>query len=107
MYTAAYTRKSVEGTVMSSDLKVVKLSHNIGARVDGVRLGELDAETAAAINRTLAQHRVLFFRGQHHLDDDSHYRIRREPGRAHDPAPHSEVRRQPGDAAGVLCRPRR
>ena len=27
---------------MSSDLRVVKLSENIGARVDGVRLGELD-----------------------------------------------------------------
>ncbi len=58
---------------MSSDLRVVKLSENIGARVDGVRLGELDAETAAAINRTLAQHKVLFFRGQHHLDDESHF----------------------------------
>jgi alpha-ketoglutarate-dependent sulfate ester dioxygenase len=57
---------------MSSDLRVVKLSENIGARVDGVRLGALDAETAAAINRTLAQHKVLFFRGQHHLDDEGH-----------------------------------
>lgn len=58
---------------MSSDLRVVKLSENIGARVDGVRLGELDAETATAINQTLAQHKVLFFRGQHHLDDESHF----------------------------------
>ncbi len=58
---------------MSSDLRVVKLSENIGARVDGVRLGELDAETAAAINRALGQHKVLFFRGQHHLDDESHF----------------------------------
>src|SRR5271157_878311 len=58
---------------MSSDLRVVKLSENIGARVEGVRLGELNAETAAAINRTLAQHRVLFFRGQQHLDDESHF----------------------------------
>src|ERR1700738_2145071 len=58
---------------MSSDLHGVKLSENIGARVDGVRLGELDAETAAAINQTLAQHKVLFFRGQDHLDDESHF----------------------------------
>jgi alpha-ketoglutarate-dependent sulfate ester dioxygenase len=58
---------------MSSDLRVVKLSENIGARIDGVRLGELDAETAAAINRTLAQHKVVFFRDQHHLDDESHF----------------------------------
>lgn len=58
---------------MSSDLHVVKLGENIGARVDGVRLGEFDAETAAAINQALAAHKVLFFRGQGHLDDDSHY----------------------------------
>jgi taurine dioxygenase len=58
---------------MSSDLRVVKLSENIGARVDGVRLGELDAETATAINQMLAQHKVLFFRGQHHLDDETHF----------------------------------
>ncbi|MDT5220698.1 MAG: alkyl sulfatase, partial [Mycobacterium sp.] len=58
---------------MSSDLRVVKLGENIGARVDGVRLGELDADTAAAINQALVTHKVVFFRGQHHLDDDSHY----------------------------------
>jgi alpha-ketoglutarate-dependent taurine dioxygenase len=58
---------------MSSDLRVVKLGENIGARVEGVRLGELDTETATAINQALAAHKVLFFREQHHLDDDSHY----------------------------------
>ena len=58
---------------MSRDLRVVKLGENIGARVEGVRLAELDTETAAAINQALAAHKVLFFRGQHHLDDDSHY----------------------------------
>jgi len=58
---------------VSSDLRVVKLSENIGARVDGVRLGQLDAGTAAAINQSLAEHKVLFFRGQYHLDDVSHF----------------------------------
>lgn len=58
---------------MGSDLRVVQLGENIGARVDGVRLGELDAETAAAINHALLTHKVVFFRGQHHLDDDAHY----------------------------------
>src|ERR1700722_12950606 len=67
-----YTEDS-GGTVMTSDLRVVKLSENIGARVEGVRLGELDTETAAAINQALAAHKVLFFRGQQHLNDDSHY----------------------------------
>jgi alpha-ketoglutarate-dependent taurine dioxygenase len=58
---------------MSSDLRVVKLGENIGARVDGVRLGELDAQTASAVNQALITHKVVFFRGQHHLDDDSQY----------------------------------
>ncbi|SPM41538.1 Taurine dioxygenase, alpha-ketoglutarate-dependent [Mycobacterium numidiamassiliense] len=58
---------------MGSDLRVVQLGENIGARVDGVRLGELDAETAAAINQALLRHKVVFFRGQRHLDDDAHY----------------------------------
>ena len=58
---------------MSSDLRVVKLGENIGARIDGVQLGELDADTAAAVNQALLTHKVVFFRGQHHLDDDGHY----------------------------------
>ncbi|WP_343576250.1 TauD/TfdA family dioxygenase [Mycobacterium sp.] len=58
---------------MSGELRVVKLGENIGARIDGVRLGVLDAETAAAINTALITHKVVFFRGQTHLDDDSHY----------------------------------
>lgn len=58
---------------MSSDLHVVKLGENIGARIDGVRLGELDDDTAAAINLAVTTHKVVFFRGQHHLDDDAQY----------------------------------
>lgn len=58
---------------MASDLRVVKQGENIGARVDGVRLGRLDAETAAAVNEALGAHKVLFFRGQHHLDDESQF----------------------------------
>jgi alpha-ketoglutarate-dependent sulfate ester dioxygenase len=58
---------------MSDEVRVVQLGENIGARVDGVRLGALDAETAAAVNRALVTHKVVFFRGQHHLDDDAHY----------------------------------
>jgi alkyl sulfatase len=72
---------------MSSDLCVVKLSENIGARVDGVRLGELDDQTAAAINTALAQHKVLFFRGQHHLDDESHFAFAQSLGIPTSPHP--------------------
>ena len=51
---------------------MVKLGANIGARVDGVRLGgELSAATVDAINAALLDHQVLFFRDQHHLDDDA------------------------------------
>jgi alpha-ketoglutarate-dependent sulfate ester dioxygenase len=36
-----------------------------------VRLaGDLDAETVAAINSALLEHKVIFFREQHDLDDD-------------------------------------
>lgn len=51
-------------------LHVVKLGANIGARVEGVRLGgELDADTLAEIRAALLDHKVVFFRGQQHLDD--------------------------------------
>jgi alpha-ketoglutarate-dependent taurine dioxygenase len=56
---------------MTGSLDVVKLGANIGARIDGVRLaGELDAKTVAAINGALLEHKVIFFRDQHDLDDD-------------------------------------
>jgi alpha-ketoglutarate-dependent taurine dioxygenase len=45
----------------------------IGARIDGVRLGgDLDDATVHEIREALLKHKVVFFRGQHHLDDDSH-----------------------------------
>lgn len=57
----------------TSTLTITPLSGRIGARVDGVRLsGDLDAATFQAIHQALLQHRVLFFRNQQHLDDDSH-----------------------------------
>lgn len=52
-------------------LRVVKLGAHLGARVDGVRLtGDVDPDTVAAINTALLQHKVIFFRGQDHLDDE-------------------------------------
>jgi taurine dioxygenase len=58
-------------TRMTESIDVVKLGANIGARVDGVRLaGDLDAQTIAAINAALLEHKVIFFRGQQELDDD-------------------------------------
>ncbi|EQM30627.1 dioxygenase [Rhodococcus erythropolis DN1] len=55
-------------------ITVHKVGELIGARIDGVHLsGDLSEETAYAINYALAAHKVVFFRGQHHLDDTSQY----------------------------------
>jgi taurine dioxygenase len=60
---------------------IVKLGANIGARIDGVRLdGDLDAPTAEAINDALLKHKVIFFRDQHHLDDESQLAFARTLG---------------------------
>ncbi|WP_421845136.1 TauD/TfdA dioxygenase family protein [Mycobacterium sp.] len=64
---------------MSSDLQsdaltVTKLGARIGARIDGVRLGaNLKPDTVQRIYQALLEHKVIFFRGQNHLDDDEQY----------------------------------
>jgi len=62
-------------------MHVVKLGANIGARIDGIRLaGHLDSSTAAQINTALLEHKVIFFRGQHDLDDDGQLAFARRLG---------------------------
>jgi len=52
-------------------LAVQQLGGRIGARIDGVRLGgDLSDTTIAGIREALLRHKVVFFRGQDHLDDD-------------------------------------
>ncbi|WP_409434332.1 TauD/TfdA dioxygenase family protein [Mycobacterium sp. SMC-14] len=71
-----------------SDLDVVKLGEYIGARIDGVQLGgDLDEETVTAINDALVTHKVIFFRGQHHLDDVSQFEFARLLGTTTAPHP--------------------
>src|SRR5579875_447700 len=54
----------------TTPLTVTKLGSRIGARVDGLQLsGALDAGTVGEIRRALLAHKVIFFRGQQHLDD--------------------------------------
>jgi taurine dioxygenase len=54
-------------------LDVRPITPAIGAEIHGVRLsGELPAKTVAAIRDALLRHRVVFFRGQGHLDDAEH-----------------------------------
>jgi taurine dioxygenase len=51
-------------------LDIHPVAGRIGAEVRGLRLsGTLAPETFAAVKRALLQHKVLFFRGQQHLDD--------------------------------------
>ena len=54
-------------------LAVHQLGGRIGARIDGVRLGgDLADDVVASIRAALLRHKVVFFRGQEHLDDDGH-----------------------------------
>jgi alpha-ketoglutarate-dependent sulfate ester dioxygenase len=50
--------------------QVRPIGGRIGAEVRGVTLSaDLDDDAIAAINKALLEHKVLFFRGQSHLDD--------------------------------------
>ncbi|OBI15702.1 taurine catabolism dioxygenase [Mycobacterium sp. E2327] len=56
---------------MTQPVTVTKLGSRIGARIDGVKLGgDLDQATVDEIRGALLAHKVIFFRGQDHLDDE-------------------------------------
>ena len=58
-------------TAPTTDLTVTKLGGRIGARIDGVVLGtHLAEEAVAQIRAALLEHKVVFFRDQHQLDDE-------------------------------------
>ena len=51
-------------------IDVSKVSANIGAQIDGVRIGAgLSPEVVQEIRQALLAHRVVFLRGQHHADE--------------------------------------
>jgi taurine dioxygenase len=55
-----------------SVLEVVPLTGRIGAEIRGVRLEpDLDAAVAAEIHAAWLKYKVVFFRGQSHLDDEA------------------------------------
>ncbi len=57
----------------ATTVAVRQLGGRIGARIDGVRLGgDLPEDDVAEIRAALLRHKVVFFRGQHHLDDEQH-----------------------------------
>lgn len=60
-------------TSATGDVRVTQLGGRIGALIEGVRVGgDLDPATVATVRQALLTHKVVFFRGQHHLDDDGH-----------------------------------
>jgi alpha-ketoglutarate-dependent sulfate ester dioxygenase len=60
---------------------VQPIAGRIGAEVSGVQLsGCLPAATSSAIREALHRYKVLFFRGQGHLDDDEQERFGRRLG---------------------------
>lgn len=85
-----------------SPVRVVKLGAVIGARIDGVDIADgVHADTAALINAALLEHKVIFFRGQHSLDDESQLAFARTlgtPTRAHPTVTSRGVRVLPIDS---------
>jgi alpha-ketoglutarate-dependent taurine dioxygenase len=70
-------------------LTLTRAAGRIGAVVHDVRLGgDLPAETVEALRSALHEHKVLFFRGQDHLDDAGHEAFARLLG---DPVSHPTV----------------
>ncbi len=58
-------------TQATTRVTVTKLGKHVGARIDGVHLGgSLDASVVEQIHQALLRHKVIFFRGQHQLDDE-------------------------------------
>jgi taurine dioxygenase len=61
---------SAIATIAPPALDIRLLTGRIGAEVSGVNLsGDLNEPTVKAIEHALLRHKVLFFRGQHHLDE--------------------------------------
>jgi len=60
----------LQAVTSNEPFQVRPIGGRIGAEVRGVTLSaDLDDNAIAAINQALLEHKVLFFRGQSHLDD--------------------------------------
>ncbi|MGW5274991.1 TauD/TfdA dioxygenase family protein [Streptomyces sp. NPDC004044] len=60
-------------TVATTPVTVQRIGGRIGAVVSGVRLGgDLEPAVVAAVRAAALEHKVIFFRGQGHLDGESH-----------------------------------
>ncbi|NKI44191.1 TauD/TfdA dioxygenase family protein [Streptomyces physcomitrii] len=71
--THAPSRPAAPAPETSPAVTVEKIGGRVGAVIGGVRLGgDLPAETLAAVRAAILAHKVVFFRGQHHLDETAH-----------------------------------
>lgn len=72
-----------------SILDITPVAGRIGAEVRGLRLSaEISGDTVVALNQALLKHKVLFLRGQQHLDDAAQEAFAQRLG---DPVPHPTV----------------
>lgn len=79
---------SVDTLDTATAVQVRKLGTHIGARIDGVRLGaDLTPTVVAGIRAALAEHKVIFFRGQDHLTEDGQYAFAQLLGNPTSPHP--------------------
>src|SRR5271154_2483957 len=73
----------------SEALDIRPITGRIGAEIAGLRLSsDLAPDTVAALNQALLRHKVLFFRGQNHLDDAGQEAFARLLG---EPVPHPTI----------------
>ena len=73
----------------TSPLDIHPVTGRIGAEIRGVELsGSLDDATLAAIEAAVIRHKVVFFRGQHQLDNETHEALAARFG---DPVAHPTV----------------
>ena len=78
-------------------LDIHPVAGRIGAEVRGLQVSaELPGDQIVALNQALLQHKVLFMRGQQHLDDAAQEAFARRLG---EPVPHPTVPVRPGTAA--------
>ncbi|MCP5185521.1 MAG: TauD/TfdA family dioxygenase [Pseudomonadales bacterium] len=68
-----------EALQLPADWQVIRLAGALGAEVHGVDLGQVDADTAAALEALLLEHLVLFFPGQN-LTQEQHVALGRHFG---------------------------
>jgi alpha-ketoglutarate-dependent sulfate ester dioxygenase len=79
----------MSATGVRSSLDIHPVAGRIGAEIRGVRLsGELEPATVESIRQALFKYKVIFFRGQAHLDEASHEAFGRLLG---DIVPHPTV----------------